>query len=88
VPPRFRFPRFADLPMRLFIILDAERPTLFMVRLRLLLMDLLFRFPFFEDLPITRDIILFAVRLMDLYVFLARRLKGVNIYIERRQKKI
>jgi hypothetical protein len=33
----------------------------------------------FFDLPITLDIILLAARLMDLYVFRALRLKGVNI---------
>ena len=58
-------------------MLDAERPTLFIVLLRLLPMDVLFRFlPFFEDLPITRVTILF----MDLYVFRALFLNGVNIY--------
>jgi len=79
VPPFF-FPRFFDLPIRLSIMLDAERLMLFMVLLSWPLMLFLF-LPFlaFFDLPITLDIILLAARLMDLYVFRALRLKGVNI---------
>jgi hypothetical protein len=74
VPPRFRLPRFADLPMRLFNMLDAERPTLFMVLVSWLLMDLLLPLRF--DLPIARDIMLF----MDLYVLCALFFNGVSIY--------
>jgi len=88
VPPRFLFPRFDDLPITL-------RHMLVAVLLSWLLTDRTLRFnglnmlpfflPFF-DLPIKLLMVRSTLRLMDLYVFLTRRLKGVNIYIERRQK--